>query len=63
MDLTHVEFLCFETSLCFMAGVLRIWGLGDFVVVAVYILPHESKHAPGKYCDVLDSLSEMVGHL
>ena len=35
-------------------------GLGDFVIAAVYILPHESKSSPGKYCDVLDSLSEAV---
>ena len=63
VDLTHVEFLCFEPSLCFVAGVLRIWGLGDFMVVAIYIQPHESKHTPGKYCAVLDSLSEMVGRL
>ena len=35
-------------------------GLGDFVIAAVYIPPHESKHSPGKYCDVLDSLSEAV---
>ena len=60
VDLTHAEFLCFETSLCFMAGVLRVWGLGDFVVEVVYTPPHESKHAPGKYCDGLDSLSETV---
>ena len=61
VDLTRVEFLCFETSLCFVAGVLCIWGLGDFMVVAVYIPSHESRHAPGKYCNVLDSLWEMVG--
>ena len=35
-------------------------GLGDFVVAAVYIPPHESKYSPGKYCDVLDSLLETV---
>ena len=58
-----MEFLCFETSLCFMAGVLHVCSLGDFVVVAVYIPPHESQHAPGKYCEVLDFLSEMVSCL
>ena len=63
VDLTCVEFLCFEMSLYFVAGVLRIWRLSDFVVVAVYTMLHESKHAPGKYCNVLDSLSETVGRL
>ena len=63
VDSTRVEFLCFETSLYFMPGVLRVCSLGDFVVVAVYISPHESSHAPGKYCEVLDLLSETVGHL
>ena len=63
VDSTRAEFLCFEMSLCFVAGVLRVWGLGDFVVVAVYIPPHESKHAPGKHYNVLDSLLEMVGCL
>ena len=63
VDSTRVEFLCFETSLCFVAGVLRVCRLGDFVVVVVYILPHESKYAPGKYCDVLDLLLETVGRL
>ena len=63
VDSTRVEFLCFETSLCFVAGVLCVHGLGDFVVVTVYIPPHESWHAPGKYCEVLDLLSEMVGRL
>ena len=63
VNLTHTGFLCFETSLCFVAGVPRVPGLGDFVVAAVYILPHESKHALVKYCNVLDSLSEIVGHL
>ena len=63
VDLTREEFLCFETSLCFVAGVLCVHGLGDFVVVAVYIPPHESQHAPGKYCKVLDLLSKMVGQL
>ena len=46
-----------------MAGVLCVRGLGDFVVVVVYIPPHESRHAPDKYCEVLDLLSEMVGCL
>ena len=63
VDSTCAEFLCFETSLCFVAGVLCVCGLGDFVVVAVYIPRHESKHAPGKYCEVLDSLSETVARL
>ena len=57
VDSTRAEFLCFETSLCFVAGVLHVHGLGDFVVVVVYIPLHESNHAPGKYCEVLDSLS------
>ena len=35
-------------------------GLGDSVIAVVYIPPHESKYSPGKYCDVLDSLSEAV---
>ena len=38
-----------------------MWGLGDVVVVVVYILLHERRHASGKYCDVLGSLLEMVG--
>ena len=33
------------------------------MVVAVYTPLHESKNAPGKYCDVLDSLSETAGRL
>ena len=33
------------------------------MVAAVYIPPHESKYSPGKYCDVLDSLSEVVQRL
>ena len=63
VDLTCVEFLCFEMSLYFVAGVLHIWRLSDFVVVAVYIPPHESINAPSKYCAVLDLISEMVGYL
>ena len=43
-----MQSFCAETSICFVAGVLYVHGLGDFVVVVVYILPHESKHAPGK---------------
>ena len=60
VDESHACFLAFETAQCFVVGVLRQSGLGDFVVAAVYILPHESKYSPGKYCDVLDSLSEAV---
>ena len=63
VDSTRMEFLFFETLLCFVAGVLCVWGLVDLVVVAVYIPPHESRHTPGKYCNVLDSLSEMIGHM
>ena len=63
VDSTCAEFLCFETSLCFVAEMLHVWGLGDFVVVAVYIPLHESKHVLVRYCDVLDSLLEMVGRM
>ena len=63
VDSTCVEFLRFETSLCFVAGVLCILGVGDLVVVAVYIPPHKSRHAPGKYCELLDLLSETASRL
>ena len=57
----RVEFLPFKMAFCFVVGVLHIGGLGNFVVVVVYFPSHESGNAPGKYCDVLDSLSEAVG--
>ena len=60
VDESHACFLAFETAQCFVAGVLCLLGLGDFVIAAVYIPPHESKYSSGKYCDVLDSLSESV---
>ena len=63
VDESRACFLAFETAQCFVAGVLCLSGLGDFVVAAVYIPPHESKYSPGKYCDVLDSLLEAVEHL
>ena len=47
----------------FRGWVLHVWRLGDSLVVVVYFLPLESKHAPGKYCDVLDFLLEMVGRM
>ena len=60
VDESQACFLAFETAQCFVAGVLRLSGLGDFVIAAMYIPLHESKYSPGKYCDVLDSLSEAV---
>ena len=63
VDESRACFLAFETTQCFVAGVLHLSGLGDFVVAAVYIPPHESKYSPGKYCDVMDSLLEVVERL
>ena len=63
MDESRACFLAFESAQCFVAGVLHLSGLGAFVIAAVYIPPHESKYFPGKYCDVLDSLSEAVQRL
>ena len=60
VDESRASFLAFKTAQCFVAGVLRLLGLGDFVIAAVYIPPHESNYSPGKYCDVLDSLLEVV---
>ena len=47
VDESRACFLAFETAQCFVAGVLHLSGLGDFVVAAVYIPPHESKYSPG----------------
>ena len=63
VDETRAQVLAVETALCFVVGVVRVMGLGDFVVAAVYIPPHESRNSPGRYCDVLDSLQEAVGRL
>ena len=63
MDETRVQVLAMETALCYVVGVVRVLGLGDFVVAAVYIPPHESRNSPGRYCDILDSLQEAVTRL
>ena len=55
--------LAVESSLCFVAGVVRVVGLADFVVAGVHIHPHESWNAPGKYCDIMADISEAVGRL
>ena len=63
VEKTRTRVLATETALCYVVGVVRVLGLGDFVVAAVYIPPHESRNLPGKYCNILDSLQEAVTHL
>ena len=40
VDASRAQVLAVETALCFVVGVVRVRGLGTFVVAAVYILPH-----------------------
>ena len=49
--------------MCFVAGVVRVVGLADIVVAGVYIPPHESQNALGKYCDIVADISKAVGQL
>ena len=62
MNPAHV-FLLSKLLSVLSRGYFVCRGWGNFVVAAVHIPLHESKYSLGKYCDVLDSLLEVVQRL
>ena len=52
-----------ESTWWFVAAAVELPGGVQFLVVGVYVLPHESSNVRVKYVDILGTLHEMVGCL